>query len=995
MLHQTLPLLPCIALLSSMLAILDAKVHVIGWQTFENKTSDNNNSGIHDNTPDTNSTYDASPAGTHSNLAYLSGSIGADASYNGHSGYGQATNNDFLNNGDFGSDLRIVDYSLANGATGQRIGPYGNPNPNGAVNNGTSSWKFSQQNSTNGLFGDFSITNHSDYHFRLETIHFDARGLPNPETSPNKLELRYLASSGELIQVATQSEVSDQKILYSNTWSSTGVEHVSQDIASVLNSTGHIPPGQSASFRFAWSGTNGNGHAQIDNLALSGTFLDANDNYSAVDPVTLNTPPLDSPNIIVIIADDHRWDATSYMQERMAPQGRFARFPWLASPTARTPNIDQLSTEGIHFDNAFSVYSICSPARATMLTGQHGHIHGITNNTTDFPSEAVTYASLLSDAGYATGYFGKWHMGTQAERPGFNQAVTYHGQGTYFSTDFYDQEGAFLFTSAASDWVDDVSTQHALNFINAQTNSGNPFMLVLGFKTPHSPRQPPNRSANLFDSDTPISVPNLSIRSTFAPNANAGTGLTDLRNYMRTVVGIDQNVGQVLSLLDSLNIADNTAVIYISDQGYFRGEHGLGDKRAAYEESIRIPFMIRYPALQSGAANVSDLALNLDLAPTILDIAGLEIPNSMQGKSLLPFIGGQSPEQWRDSFLYSYCHDPEFPTASVRPYIAVRHADGSKLVIYAENSSWNELYQTDPAHDPYETSNRYTSAAHRAIRDSMESTLSQKVADLGFLKIIDHDQHSLTIQGGDSSHFKLQSSTDLSTWSELGMIEGNGENTTLSLISSESNSSESIIGLTADYTLLEGPPIATNQSQQTLRSGSISTAGGRNAVLVFELPALASNRQLSKVQLEVSVKRQYAQWDSDLWSLGIKSNTNSILEYSENPSGDPAVVKLQDAFLTDLLEYNIVTRVSSSPICGLTQHIQNFYQANPNYSGGQYLFLRINPSYDIGVNNQAYLISSANHDVSSQRPVLKFFYQENSEPESAAFYRVRYGNESP
>ncbi|CAI8314404.1 MAG: Arylsulfatase [Opitutia bacterium UBA7350] len=974
-----------------------AQMHVIGWQTFENATLGDNNSTIQDTSPDTNSTYDSTPIGSNSGSLYLTGAIGTNASNLGYSGFGQATNNDFLNGPSFGSNLTITDYTLADGSPGQRIGPYNNPSPNGAENNGTSSWKFSQQNGVFQLSGDFSITNHSNYFFQLENIHFDARGYSNESTSPKKLELRYLATNGLLVNLNTQSEVPDQQILYTSTWTSRSVKEVSQSLASVIGSEVRIPPGQTARFRFTWSEATGNGHAQIDNLALSGTFLDSNNNFSVVDPTTSSELSIDStPNIIVILPDDQRWDATSYMQNRMSSLGRIPRFPWLGSPTSTTPNMDRLSTEGIHFDNAFSVYSLCSPARATMLTGQHAHIHGVTDNDTHFPLDAVTYATALQDAGYTTAYFGKWHMGTQDKRPGFTQAATYHGQGTYFQSTFYDQNGNWLFNTSASDWVDDISTQQALNFINAQYLADNPFMLVLGFKTPHSPREPPARSSSLFSSDSPADVPNLTSPPPFAPNTYSGYDLTDLRNYMRTIVGIDQNVGEVLDLLDSLSIASNTAVIFISDQGYFRGEHRLGDKRAPYEESIRIPLMIRYPDAQSAASVVGNIALNLDLAPTILDIAGVDIPESMQGKSLLPLISGQTPANWRDSFLFSYNHDPEFPTAAVRPYLAIRHKDGTKLVTYPENSAWNELYKTDTSNDPYETLNLYASTSENTTRNNMEALLLQQVNEQGFLKIKQStatpDGGALTLQAGNSSHFILEASADLSTWNEMGRIEGNGTESTLSLIHPNSTSSLTITGHTADYTLTEGPPVSTNQGYSNLVSGSQSPYGGREAVLIFELPQMPASQELAKAQIEISAKRQYAKWDSDLWTLGIYNNTSAIIEYSENPSGDPAVIKLQDAFLTDLLGTTF-ERISSSPISRLTHYLQSFYNENPTYTDGKYLFLRINPNWDIGVNNQQYSISSAQHADSSQHPQLHLYFREASIDPAHYFHRVRYGND--
>ena len=190
LLRALAPLLSCILFSQG----ASAQLHVIGWQTFENKVPGNNNSGIQDDTPDSNSTYDATPMGPSSGNVYLTGSIGTNASANGWDGYGQATNNDFLNGGTFGDALAITNITLADGSPGIRIGPFGNPPPNGEANGGTSSWKFAEAGSANLLQGDFSITNHSDYHFELGHIHFDARGLADVATSPRQDQVSHRAS---------------------------------------------------------------------------------------------------------------------------------------------------------------------------------------------------------------------------------------------------------------------------------------------------------------------------------------------------------------------------------------------------------------------------------------------------------------------------------------------------------------------------------------------------------------------------------------------------------------------------------------------------------------------------------------------------------------------------------------------------------------------------------------------------------------------------------
>jgi hypothetical protein len=260
-------------------------LHVIGWQTFENAGA-SNESGIADNTPDPNSTFDATPVGSNNGGRYLSGAIGPDASNSGWDGFGQSTDGGFLNGFTFGSNtippgLRITDWTLADGSPGERIGPFGEA--------GTSSWKFSSQNSPNQLLGDFSVTNESDYSFRLEHIHFDARAL-GAATSADTLEVRYLATPGNLINAATGTEVLDQRVFYNNVWSSTGVENVSQSVATVIDSAARLAPGDKATFRFEWSRTNtpsGGGQTQIDNVAFSGTFLDQNNGFAEIDPRTV------------------------------------------------------------------------------------------------------------------------------------------------------------------------------------------------------------------------------------------------------------------------------------------------------------------------------------------------------------------------------------------------------------------------------------------------------------------------------------------------------------------------------------------------------------------------------------------------------------------------------------------------------------------------------------------------------------------------------------
>ena len=399
----------------------------------------------------------------------------------------------------------------------------------------------------------------------------------------------------------------------------------------------------------------------------------------------------------------------------------------------------------------------------------------------------LTYASLLKADGYATGYFGKWHHGRQTERPGFDTLATFHGQGSYFSTNFYDGNNNLIRTTSNSEWVDDVSTDYAIDFIEEQYNAQNPFLLVLGFKTPHQPFDPPSRSEGIYDGESALEVPNLNSPPPGQRiDVNSGNYASPLRKYMSTIAGIDSCVGSILDKLEELNIEENTAVIYLSDNGFFRGEHKLGDKRAPYEESIRIPLMIRYPKEQSSPRIVNQIALNLDLAQTILDIAGLNMPQNMQGRSLLPLIKNQDPSDWRKFFFYQYNHDPEYPTAKARPYTALRHENGLKFVTYEENSSWDEFFDTSPDNDPYEINNIINSNDRIKDLNYIQTIFREEMRDTEFLVTnginLQSYPNQANIKLGKNYNFRLEITNNLDDWTDNGSIQGDGKFSNYSII---------------------------------------------------------------------------------------------------------------------------------------------------------------------------------------------------------------------
>ena len=706
-----------------------------------------------------------------------------------------------------------------------------------------------------------------------------------------------------------------------------------------------------------------------------------------------------TPNIVVIIADDQRWDAYDFMQSRMSELGRTARFPWLEGTT---PNLNRLSNEGIHFDNAFTVFSTCSPSRATMLTGVYPHIHGVTDNSTAFPTDSTTYASLLKANGYTTGYFGKWHHGRQTERPGFDTVATFYGQGSYYDTPFYDGNNNLIRTTTGSEWVDDASTDYAINFIEQQNSAQNPFLLVLGFKTPHQPFDPPNRTETIYAGQSAIGVPNLNSPPPGQNiEVNSGNYASTLREYMRTIAGIDSCVGSILDKLEQLNIDENTAIIYISDNGFFRGEHKLGDKRAPYEESIRIPLMIRYPQEQSTPLIVNDIALNLDLAPTILDIAGLNIPQSMQGRSLLPLIKNQRPSNWRKFFFYQYNHDPEFPTAKVRPYIALRHENGLKLVTYEEDASWIEFFDTSTGNDPYEINNLINTSNRSNELNYLKTLFRNEMRATEFLKTnginIQPNLLQANMKLGKNYNFSLETSKDLNSWTEKNSIQGNGNfsNYIINPSSTSGNGFQiSVTGNQNDYGIKDtngGTTYRINNNELVV--GALDhweNVIGGDAVLIFEIPLEEPGFNLSNIELEFTARRRHnpgIPWSADLHLLGIYNSTTPYTNYSAYTQNNSNIHLINDAILGTSFPNadTTVTRESSA----LIPFIQQFYKTNPSYSGGQYLFLRFSPDAD--PNSQAYRFYIYSANSPNYKPKLRFQYDEFTENPEKLFYRVKYG----
>jgi N-acetylglucosamine-6-sulfatase len=397
-----------------------------------------------------------------------------------------------------------------------------------------------------------------------------------------------------------------------------------------------------------------------------------------------------SPNLVFILVDDLRWDALGCAGHSYV----------------KTPNIDRLAREGMMFRNAFVTTPLCSPSRASFLTGQYVRTHRVKGNGDNaaLSHSMVTWPRLLHDAGYETAYVGKWHMGTDdSPRPGFDRWVSFRGQGQ-FDDPPLNIDGERV---TRQGYMTDLLSDYSVEFL--KKNRGNkPFCLYLAHKAVHGPFTPAARHAKLFTGqtirraasarDSLEGKPMLRrpLEQTGKKKAGGGgVGPPDevILNQMRCLTSIDEGVGRILETLEQNKTLDRTLIVFTSDNGYFWGEHGLGDKRAAYEESIRIPMVARYPKLIRRGTTADEMALNIDIAPTMLEAAGVAVPKTVQGRSLVSLMQGK-PRGWRTSFLSEYYMEQGNPR--VASWEAVRTARW-KYVRYFDLEGMDEMYdlQTD------------------------------------------------------------------------------------------------------------------------------------------------------------------------------------------------------------------------------------------------------------------------------------------------------------
>ncbi len=457
------------------------------------------------------------------------------------------------------------------------------------------------------------------------------------------------------------------------------------------------------------------------------------------------------PNIVFIFTDDHTARALSAY----------------GSVVNETPNLDRIAVEGMRFDQCLVTNSICAPSRAVILTGKHSHINGQLTNGNRFDGAQQTFPKLLQQAGYQTGMIGKWHL--QSEPTGFDHWQVLIGQGPYYNPRFLIPGD----TVRIEGYTTDIITDLALEWLEAGRDPSKPFMLMYQHKAPHRGWHPgpghfemyadediPEPS-NLFDDYSNRASPaaeqgmtiarHLDVRdlklqapgsmndeqraaweAVYGPRNAAfhaasleGDDLTRwkyqryVKEYLRTVAGVDDNVGRMLDYLDASGLTDNTVVIYSSDQGWYLGEHGWYDKRWMYEESLVTPLLVRWPGqVEPGSVNGA-MVSNLDFAATFLDLAGVEVPADMQGRSLKPLFLGETPGDWRTSHYYHYYEYPGYHC--VERHYGVRTA-GHKLIYYYNRDEW-ELF--DLASDPTEMNSVYGQEAYAAVEAELKRELDR------------------------------------------------------------------------------------------------------------------------------------------------------------------------------------------------------------------------------------------------------------------------------
>ena len=439
-------------------------------------------------------------------------------------------------------------------------------------------------------------------------------------------------------------------------------------------------------------------------------------------------------NVVFILSDDHRYDAMSFMGHQFA----------------ETPHMDAMAKNGVHLKNAFVTTSLCSPSRASILTGLYTFRHRVIDNNRLVPDGTLFFPQYLQKAGYATGFIGKWHMGGAHDnpRPGFDYWVSFRGQGNYLppgpkytinvNGERVKQDG----------YITTLLTRYAVEFLESQKDADKPFFLYLSHKAVHANFTPEKKYEDRF-AKKPFKRPKSEVKLT-ENKRNLPRWLLDQRNswhgvdfpyhsdlnieqyykrYCEALCSVDDSVGDVLAQLKKMGIHNETLVIYMGDNGFMFGEHGLIDKRVAYETSIRVPMLMQCPDLFKAGTVVDKMVANIDIAPTVFEAMGLEKPAHMDGSSFIQLAQGKDIP-WRDYFLYVYYWEKNFPQS---PTVFSLRGDKYKYTTYYGLWDTDEFF--DIGADPMEQKNLIHDPAFQKKSKEMENRLYQMMAELGGMDI--------------------------------------------------------------------------------------------------------------------------------------------------------------------------------------------------------------------------------------------------------------------
>ena len=440
-------------------------------------------------------------------------------------------------------------------------------------------------------------------------------------------------------------------------------------------------------------------------------------------------------NVVFILSDDHRFDFMGFTN----------KLPWL-----KTPQMDRMALEGAYFDQAYVSTSLCSPSRASILTGLYAHTHTIVDNQAPNPGNLTYFPEYLQEAGYETAFFGKWHMGDDSDdpQPGFSHWESFKGQGVYDGVTLNINGERVTYDETI--YTSDLLTEHAVEWME-ELDPEKPFFVYLSHKAVHAEFKPASRHAGLYagvDYELPATYSQTKDNAykellwpewvkqqrhswhgvDFMYHANGEVGDLVI-DYCETLMGVDDSIGTVMAYLEQRGILEETVVIYMGDNGFSWGEHGLIDKRHFYEESAKVPLLVRCPDVFEGGKTLHALVQNIDIAPTVMDLAGLKKNPIMHGDSFLPLLEGKEVP-WRDKVFYEYYWEYDFP---MTPSVFGVRTDRYKYIRYHGLWDRNELY--DLENDPNEMYNLIESPDHQILIRELAGEIYDWLEDTGGMQI--------------------------------------------------------------------------------------------------------------------------------------------------------------------------------------------------------------------------------------------------------------------